>query len=118
MALVKKEIRTLQHPTEPDTYFKVRLPLSTGDMEGVRVANGVLTLSLDLAASLIQEWTYEAPVTAETVRDLDLDTFIWLRDEIFSASNIRPDEEKKASAVSSSRSRAKGAARSRGNSIT
>lgn len=102
--LVRKEIRTLQHPTEPETQVVVRLPLSAGDMAGLRGVDGGagVGVTLDLLASIIQTWTYDEPVTLDSVNSLDIDTFLWLSREITTASGIRSDEKKSSSDTLSS----------------
>ena len=60
-----------------------------------------IAMSLDLAAEVIKEWSYPEPVTIENVRDLDVDTFVWLSTQIQEASGIRSDAEKKGSGSSS-----------------
>ena len=95
MALVVKQNKKLEHPTEPGQWFVVRLPLSAGDMAGMRSDGKQIGMTLDLMAAGIQEWSYPVPVSEEAVNDLDLDTFVWLSKEITSASGIRDDDEKK-----------------------
>ena len=95
MALVIKQNKRLQHPKEPDGWVVVRVPLSAGDLEGVRAEGGRVAVSLDLMAAIIQEWSYGVPVTLENIRALDLDTFNWLSQAIIDESGVRTEEEKK-----------------------
>jgi hypothetical protein len=102
MALVKKTLKRLEHPTEPGAWFVVRLPLSAGDLAGLRAEGTRIGMTLDLAAEVIKEWSYDAPISLESVNDLDLDTFTWLSAQIQQASSIRSEDEKKDSDSSSS----------------
>ena len=102
MALIKKTNKRLEHPTEPGAWFVVRLPLSAGDLAAMRSDGTSIAMSLDLAAEVIKEWSYDAPISLETVKDLDVDTFVWLSKELQEASGIRTEDEKKDSATSSS----------------
>ena len=97
MALVKKQNKRIQHPTEPEAWFEVRLPLSAGDLASMHSDGTSIAMSLDLAAEVIKAWSYPEPVTLENVRDLDVDTFVWLSQQIQEASGIRTDGEKKDS---------------------
>lgn len=96
----------------------IRVPLSAGDMAGVSSDGTQIAMSLALVASMVREWSYDAPISVETVGDLDLDTFVWLNKEIFAASGIRTDEEKKDSASPSSDSSEPAEADSPTNSTT
>ena len=100
--LVKKQSKILQHPSEPETRVTVRLPLSAGDLTGMRTDGDQVGMSLDLMTSLIEAWTYDAPVTAENVQLLDIDTYSWLTQEMFVRSGLRDAVEKKDSNESSS----------------
>lgn len=62
-----------------------------------------IKLSLDLAAALITAWSYDVPVSRETVDMLDVDTFVWLNAAISDMSGIRSDDEKKDSEENSSK---------------
>lgn len=107
MALITKQIKRLAHPTEPDTWFDVRLPVTAGDMAGMR-ATGNVGMKLDLLAVVLVDWSYPAPITLDTVNSLDLDTFNWLQQVIFDASGIRDEPEKKDFVASSSPTSAQG----------
>lgn len=98
--LVIKETRRLQHPSE-DAWFEVRLPLSVGDLKRMNMEGGGIVMSLDLAAEVIKGWSYPDPLTRENIERLDLDTFLWLSQEIAAGSGVRDDAEKKDSASSS-----------------
>lgn len=102
MALVVKHTKHLEHPTEPGAWFDVRLPLSAGDMAGMRSDGKAIGMTLDLLAAVLVAWSYDAPVNLETVDSLDLDTFTWLQQSIMAESGIRDDSEKKDSNGSSS----------------
>jgi len=97
LALVTKQLKRIEHPTEPDAWAVIRVPLSAGDLAGVHVDGTGIAVSLELMASVVKEWSYDAPVSPETVGNLDLDTFLWINQEITAASGIRSDEEKKDS---------------------
>ena len=104
MALVTKQNKRLPHPSEPDAWFVVRVPLTVGDMEVMGAPGNPDTLiSFKICAierSLI-EWSYPLPLTPEAIRDLDVDTFNWLVKEIFASAQLRDTAEKKDSDSSS-----------------
>ena len=116
MALVKKQNLTLQHPTEPETTVVVRVPLQAGDLKGLRANGTEVTVTFDLLAAVIQSWSYDEPVTVESMEALDLDTFAWLSKEIMERSGVRGAAEKKASASGSSDTSAQAAESSPPNS--
>ncbi len=95
MALIVKTNTKLDHPTEPDAWVTVRLPLSGGNVEGGATPS-------DIVASAIVEWSYEIPPTGDAVRDLDVPTYQWLVTEVGKRAGIRSDEEKKDSSGDSS----------------
>lgn len=101
MALVKKSVQTLQHPSEAETWFKVRVPLSAGDLEQMRADGSTVGMSLDLMTEVIAEWSFPEAITLDNVRLLDIDSFVWLSGEIQNASGIKSDDEKKDSALPS-----------------
>jgi hypothetical protein len=101
VALVVKQTKRVEHPTEPGTWFDLRIPLSAGDLELMRDGRRMGMVSVDLMAAVIQAWSYEQPVTVESVKSLDLDSFAFLVGEIQDASGIREDSEKKVSSSSS-----------------
>jgi hypothetical protein len=94
--------RRLVPPHEPQSWFEVR-PITAGDMEHLS-SDGVsqVSVSIDLMATLIRAWSYEPPVTTESIRRLDLDTFVWLGKELLVVSGVRDEPEKKASNGASS----------------
>lgn len=95
MPLVVKETIKLEHPTEPDVWVSVRLPLSGGNIErGPSVS--------DIVASAITEWSYDAPITGDTIRDLDPNSYNWLIGEVSKRAGFRTDDEKNASGEVSS----------------
>lgn len=98
--LVRKTLVTLQHPSEPETQVVARLPLTAGDMAGLRSDGVTMAITFELLASVVQSWTYDDPPSVETMRDLDPVTYAWLVKEIFAASNLG-DDQKKASASGS-----------------
>lgn len=104
--IVKKTVRRLTHPTEDGAWVEVRLPLSAGDLQGMRSDGKVIGISLDLLVGVIVAWSYAEPIGIESVENLDLDTFTWLSQEIIAESGILPDAEKKGSGSSSSRTSA------------
>ncbi|MCC6959230.1 MAG: hypothetical protein IT301_05235 [Dehalococcoidia bacterium] len=100
--LVSKKTVRLTHPTEPGAWVEVRLPLSAGDTELMRDGSLVSMITIDVLAAVITAWSEPHPISLETVRQLDLDTFNWLASEVQSRSGIMDDPEKKASNESSS----------------
>jgi len=101
VALVVKQTRRLKHPTEPDAWVVVRTPLSGGDMAACGDANNIAELKLYAVALSLQEWSYEGPITRETVGTLDVETFKWLADLVFDEAKLREEDEKNASGSSS-----------------
>lgn len=101
MAFITKSVRRLQHPTEPGTWVDVLLPLSAGDMRRMAVVGNRVDATFGLLADIIQAWSYDREVSEQALEDLDPDTFLWLQNEVQTASGIRPDDEKKASNGSS-----------------
>ena len=101
MALVVKQDKRIEHPSEPGTWAVIRVPLSAGDLERARDGTTV-SMTLDILTNVILEWSYPEQVTRENVARLDGQTFRWLDDELSRASAIRPGEEKKDSASPSS----------------
>ena len=101
MALVIKQNKRLQHPTEAGAWVVMSVPLSAGDLELVRVDGGRVAASIDLLAKVIQEWSYGVPVTVDNIRGQDIDTFNWLSQAVIDESGIRTSEEKKDSSSSS-----------------
>ena len=102
MALVKTTIKRLDHPTENGAWFVVRTPLMAGDLEGLTSSgDNRITVSFELMGSVIQEWSYEEPISVEALRTLDIDTYNWLVHSIFRVSGIQTDLEKKGSGSSS-----------------
>lgn len=75
----------------------MRIPLSAGDLVGMRADGSTLGMSIDLMPKVIQAWSYDAPITTETVESLDIDTFTFLTKAIMAESGIRTEEEKKDS---------------------
>lgn len=116
MALINSSnTRRIVPPHEPESWFDVR-PIVAGDFEGFQADASQVRLSLDLLASLITAWSYDAPVSRENVRQLDLETFTWLNSELLDLSGVRSADEKKDSDNGSSPVAAR--ASSRRNSAT
>ena len=101
MALVVKQDKRIEHPTEPGAWAVIRVPLSAGDLASARDGSAV-AMTLDILPHVIIEWSYPEPITRENVERLDGPTFRWLDDELSRASAIRPEEEKKDSGSPSS----------------
>lgn len=97
MALVRKQTRRLDYEAEPGTWFEVSLPLSAGDLAGLSTDGQQIGMSLDLLASVVTAWSYPEPVTVATVRQLDIDCYSWLVQQVFASSGIRDEAEKKDS---------------------
>jgi hypothetical protein len=113
LALVVKETKTLQHPTEPETTVVVRVPLSAGDLEHMKADGTQIGMTFAVLAATVQSWSYDSPVTEDAIRSLDLDTYLWLSKEVMQAAGIRDDDEKNASGANSSPTTGRGVARSR-----
>lgn len=102
MALIDaNNTRRLVPPHEPQSWFDVR-PITAGDMEHLTTEGSQVTVSIDLMATLIRAWSYEPPVSLESIRQLDLDTFVWLGQQLLVVSGVRDDAEKKDSNGASS----------------
>jgi hypothetical protein len=103
MALVVKQNKRFEHPTEPETWFVAALPLSAGDLAGLRTDGQQIGMTLDLLAAVLKAWSYEQPITSQSVDALDIETYTWLSQQIMADSGIRSEDEKKDSASNSSR---------------
>lgn len=102
MALVKeKHNKRIEHPSEPGTWAVIAVPFTVGDVEGSQATDRV-GASIDLVTAVLVEWSYDEPVSRDSVRKLDIATFRWLEAEIDQANQGRPEEEKKDSASVSS----------------
>ena len=100
MALLVKQVKRFEHPDEPGEWFDLRVPLTAGDMKEMGdAANIAVVKFLGVARSLVA-WSYAAPVSTESVEQLDAHTFNWLTEKVFEAAGIRSDEEKNASGAS------------------
>lgn len=103
MALIVKENKRLEHPTEPGAWFVMRVPLNAGDLAEMGDAGNLAQVKMAAIVRSLVEWSYPEPITPENIRALDLVTFNWLTDEIFAAARLRSEPEKKDSdSISSS----------------
>lgn len=107
MALLTFTDVPLNHPTETNEngialVFTMRLPLAAGALEKINPdsAGNNAAIHLDMLSAALVAWPYDDPITAESIRRLDLDTFNWLVAEMKDASNIT-DDEKNASSSNS-----------------
>ena len=119
MALREQRTERVSHPSEPDEWFDLRLPLTAAALHSV--PKTVVTeseVSQHLTAEAIVAWSYGAPVTFDTVGQLDIDTYVWLASYIKHASGIREEPEKKVSSSVSGRTTGPGKAASPVNSAT
>lgn len=112
MLVVKRE-RRVEHPSEPGTWFTVRTPLSVGDMAQAGDARNLAEVKLFTLATALTGWSYDAPISRDTVGSLDLETFQWLSTLVFEESRLREEEEKNASGSSSGPTMAQGVEHSR-----
>lgn len=108
-------------PHEPGAWVELR-PVTAGDVELLDVQGANIRFSLDLLARLITAWSYAEAPSTETVRLLDLDTYVWLSRDCAAAvmkfSGVRDAGEKKSSSNgSSSRTRRAIPASSAGSSL-
>jgi hypothetical protein len=103
-----KKITRLEVPNQPGEWVDVRR-CTMRDIEEVN--NSLLsagkeasntTYRLELMSRLIVAWSDPAPVSIETLRNMDNQTFMWLDTASIMASGLREAEEKKASNDSSS----------------
>lgn len=102
MALISaKSVHRLDHPTEEGAWFDVR-PVTAGDLELLTAEGNAIKLSFDALAAVMIAWSYEELPSVETVRRLDLDTYLWLNEQLLTLSNVRSDSEKKDSEDASS----------------
>lgn len=99
--LVSKTTRIIEHPTEEGVTFTVRA-LCAGDMETANPNATAIQLTYDLLAAAIIEWTYDAPVSVDSIKQLDVTTFQWLQTAIQDGSGMRTDAAKNASGANSS----------------
>lgn len=101
MARVDQETKHLQHPTEPETWVDVRVPIRAGDLENLSGAPSAVTIQYELIAAAIQGWSYDYPPSLHALREQDVETINWLRREVLEYSGVRDDETKKNSNGSS-----------------
>lgn len=101
MALVLKETVTLQHPSEPDTWFKIRRPLTSGDMKALGAAENLADVKFLGVRRALLDWSYSEALTDESLGLLDITSFNWLAEQVFEGSQ-RPEPEKKDSEPPSS----------------
>ena len=99
MALVVRQIKHIEHETEPGTWFDLRVPLSAGDLSTIGDAENMADVKLKGVTLALKAWSYDAPLTPENVRELDVLTFNWLTVQVF-ANSTMGDEEKNASGAS------------------
>lgn len=102
MALVVKQTKRVEHPSEPGAWFDLNLPLTAGDLELMRDGTKAGMVSIDVVASVLEAWSYDAPASIENIKLLDLDTFTFLQASIQERSGITTDAEKNDSASPSS----------------
>lgn len=99
--IVVKSLKRFEHPTEPDTWFDLQLPLSAGDLEAMPAVAGANTSGLKVALLIhvMRAWSYDAPINAETVAGLDVETFVWLTGAAFDDDTepAKPARKRKAS---------------------
>lgn len=103
MALLIKRTERLHHPTEPDTWFDVRVPMTVADAMALPdTVNTERLARLHLVANTLEGWSYDAQPTPETVSSLDMATFGFLYSEINRLSGMKGEFEKKDSETGSS----------------
>ncbi len=104
MALIDPQERKRQDiPNEPGQWVEFR-PMTARDFAVLQKDAGERTpadIGLAILARCVTGWSYEQPVTAETLDQLDFATMEWLRSEI-SLTSGRDDDELKESEPESS----------------
>lgn len=91
----------VEHPTEPDTWFKFR-PLLGSD--SARIAESASKnphpITIRMIAAALVEWSYDVPPTEDNVARLDTATYRFLIDNVDLDGTRAPDEKKDLSSVS------------------
>lgn|GEM_PF-5362252 len=81
--LVEKSIRRFEHPKEPGAWFELEGPLSAGDLSAVGNSTDLSDVKFRLLTHVLRGWSYDTPISPETVGQLDVETFNWLTEQVF-----------------------------------
>lgn len=100
MPYIVKSEHTIVHPSHPDEWYKVRVPLEAGDFENS--PSDPVARNLHIVGGALTGWSHPAPATRENVRHLDPQTLGILVTEIVKLAGFRPDDEKNESSANSS----------------
>lgn len=97
MALVSTtKPRRYDMPHEGGEWVELRL-LSTGAFSELPTDLSARQMSLAILKACLVGWSYDQPITDETLGDLDMTTFAWLDDILVEAVGLRSLLEKKGS---------------------
>lgn len=105
MALVSKDAVTrVDIPHEPGEWVEIRA-LTAGDFRSFELAgDGTIDLgsvTLQGMAKAVSAWSYSEAPSLETMESLDMQTTLWLMNEINGLSGLRSPVEKKVLAAAS-----------------
>jgi hypothetical protein len=96
MALVSRLApQRIPIPHEPHEWVELR-PLTAGQMLDLQPGADAMSageLAVHIVLGALSAWSYDAPLTAESIRDLDADTFRWLT-ETAPTTGRRGEEER------------------------
>jgi hypothetical protein len=105
MALINSQhIRRVDIPHEPGEWVEIR-PVTAGQYADLQRDGADLTgaeVALRILVGSLADWSYDAPITPETLRSLDYETFTWLERELSVTSGLRSDPESNGSVPQSS----------------
>lgn len=109
MALIDpQQTVQIEIPHEPGEWVQFK-PITIGDVIAVQKkygGRGEMSAAeinvLTMVECGIQEWSYQAPISEESVLRLDRITYNWLSTQLLNISGQRSEEEKKDSGLSSS----------------
>lgn len=104
MALISdKDIQRIPIPHEPDQWVELK-PITVRDLAAMqRDTEGQTPTEATVRVLLncLKGWSYDTPITAETLDSLDFDTYTWLSSQMM-LTGRRSEEEKKESEPPSS----------------
>lgn len=98
MALINPQhTRRLEIPHEEGQWVEIR-PVTAGqvaDLQKDSEQETSASIAIRTLEGCIVAWSYDAPVSVESLRELDYGTFSWLETRISVTSGFRTEDEKK-----------------------
>jgi hypothetical protein len=98
LALINSQhVQHVDIPHEPGQWIEIR-PVTAGqvaDLQKDSVAESSAAVAIKTLVGCIVAWSYEAPVSIESLRELDYETFQWLETQISVTSGLRSEDQKK-----------------------